>query len=275
MDYEFFVGFTPRIIDVVQRDRQFWEPIDYVLLRERTGLHTLTYVVEGEGMLELAGQLSLLEAGRLFQIWPNQYMRITTTAERPVRFISIQFRYGLVRWEGDRMESRETVHPLPLPEQLVLQESSGIAELFARAFRHWTEKSGDYEWLVKLELLQAIQLINRSVQFSMEKIPHHDTIQKSIDYMKTHFQSPISREMIASHVSLSPGYFSVSFKKNTGLSPIQYLTKLRLDHAKYLLRSSRIPIKRVAEESGFEDSFYFSRLFFRETGMTPRDYRNS
>ncbi|WP_413242570.1 AraC family transcriptional regulator [Paenibacillus sp. 1P07SE] len=47
-----------------------------------------------------------------------------------------------------------------------------------------------------------------------------------------------------------------------------------MDHAKRLLRATRLPVREVAEQAGFNDAFYFSRLFGQATGMSPRDYRN-
>ena len=55
MNYEFLTCFTPRILDVVERNRRFWDEFHYELLRERTKLHTFSYVVEGDGWLELDG----------------------------------------------------------------------------------------------------------------------------------------------------------------------------------------------------------------------------
>ncbi|WP_436239511.1 helix-turn-helix transcriptional regulator [Paenibacillus sp. LjRoot153] len=77
------------------------------------------------------------------------------------------------------------------------------------------------------------------------------------------------------YVSLSPGYLTITFKKHTGLNLIEYVTKIRLDRAKFLLKSTKLPLKQIAEDCGFTDSFYFSRIFSRDTGMNPRDYRNA
>ncbi|MDF2958278.1 MAG: transcriptional regulator [Paenibacillus sp.] len=275
MDYEFLTGFTPRIMDIVEREKQYWHHFNYVLLRERTRLHTLSYVYAGKGMLELGGDKSPLVPGTIFQIRPNEHMLITTQADNPVCFYSFHFLYRLIRWEGGEMTVKDCTDKLPFPSLESFQEEPALEEAFRAAFRMWSDKNSGYEWLVKLQFLSAVQLINELTLLRQEEPSTLAAVQKAIHYMKAGYREMLSRDTVARHVSLSPGYFSVTFKKHTGISPIQYLTKIRIDSAKHLLKSSKLPIKQIAEESGFADSFYFSRQFVKETGMTPRDYRNS
>jgi YesN/AraC family two-component response regulator len=68
--------------------------------------------------------------------------------------------------------------------------------------------------------------------------------------------------------------FSILFKKYTGSSPIEYVTKLRMDRAKHLLMNSTMPISCIAEEVGYADPLYFIRMFTRKTGVPPKKFRN-
>ena len=68
------------------------------------------------------------------------------------------------------------------------------------------------------------------------------------------------------------------FRQDTGLTPTAYLTKFRLEHAKNLLRSPVSPaysIREIAQRSGFDDPDYFCRLFHKETGLSPREFRKT
>lgn len=72
-----------------------------------------------------------------------------------------------------------------------------------------------------------------------------------------------------------PDYFRRCFKKVTGMTPINYLTMLRINQAKVLLeQSSFISISAVAANCGFNDSFYFSTCFKKLSGISPKEYRN-
>jgi AraC-like DNA-binding protein len=63
------------------------------------------------------------------------------------------------------------------------------------------------------------------------------------------------------------------FKKTFGLSLIDYLIKVRISHARELLGNVNLPISHIAESCGYEDGAYFSKLFKKQTGFSPTEYR--
>jgi AraC-like DNA-binding protein len=79
------------------------------------------------------------------------------------------------------------------------------------------------------------------------------------------------------HIPLCPDHFKKLFKKETGLTPSQYLMEKRINHAKQLLEngySRFITIKQVAAQVGFDDAYYFSRVFKKYAGNSPLDWYN-
>lgn len=278
MDYEFLSGFTPRILDVVKRDKPFWESFPYVLERAETKLHILAYVVSGTGTMEWGRQpiQARISPGSIFQVVPGNYMKITTSPQDTLIFYSIHFQYGLIRWNGKQAHWQENKTKLPFAEIIRRPENPLLQDQFAEAYTLWNEKKNGYEWFVKTRFLHILQLLSSPEYTSNEGDPPSiAAVENAIEYMKACYGNVITRDTLAGHVSLSPGYFSMAFKKYTGLSPIQYLNKIRLDRAKQLLKGTRLSIGQIAGEVGFADSFYFTRLFTRETGISPRDYRNA
>jgi len=77
---------------------------------------------------------------------------------------------------------------------------------------------------------------------------------------------------LAKRVNLSEPRFSALYRRLFNTSPNDELIRARIDHAKYLLAHSSLPIKRVAEQCGFDSLAYFSRAFRRQVGCAPRDY---
>ncbi len=84
---------------------------------------------------------------------------------------------------------------------------------------------------------------------------------------------PLTLSYFAEMLNVNSSYLSGLFKKKTGISLTEYITTRRVLRAADLLLTSQLPIKTIAEQVGIADVHYFSRVFKKETGQTPRQYR--
>ncbi len=100
-------------------------------------------------------------------------------------------------------------------------------------------------------------------------------IKQMLRFLQDHYTEEVSVERLAASVSVSPSVCLRCFRQTLGTTPIQYLRRLRLEQAARLLLTTDKPIHRISLECGFSDVSYFTRLFRRETGLTPRAYRNT
>ena len=98
-------------------------------------------------------------------------------------------------------------------------------------------------------------------------------VSRAKAYMQENYGRDISLDDVSREVNVSPYYFSKLFKEEAGENFIEYLTRLRMDRAKELLRDEGISIKEISMQIGYGDPNYFSRIFKKQTGMTPREYR--
>lgn len=94
-----------------------------------------------------------------------------------------------------------------------------------------------------------------------------------IQHMHTEFAKPIDRDTLAQLAHLSPARFHAAFKAFTGASPVEYLRRIRLRHAQYLLITTSESVKEIAHLSGYEDQVVFSKFFRRQAGQSPSEYR--
>lgn len=101
----------------------------------------------------------------------------------------------------------------------------------------------------------------------------HHVIKKALDYIKLNYSRDISLDEISQELNLSSYYFSKLFKEETGEGFIEYLTSIRIEEAKELLKDSSISMKEVSSAIGYADPNYFSRIFKKITGITPSEYK--
>lgn len=100
-----------------------------------------------------------------------------------------------------------------------------------------------------------------------------DVMKKSIAFINANYKEKIDLQDISRHIHLNAQYFSRIFKKEMGISCIDYLNQIRISNSCKLLCNTTYPIYRIAIESGFTDASYFSRVFTKQLKETPMEYR--
>ena len=120
-------------------------------------------------------------------------------------------------------------------------------------------------------LLRALHLRLLAPRSSARPLPLD--IERLERYVQDNLARRISVAELASQACLSPSHFHALFKDSLGLTPHQYLLKARLDHASRLLRSSSLPLVRIAEECGFSSQSALTTAMRRYLGLTPKGLR--
>lgn len=100
-----------------------------------------------------------------------------------------------------------------------------------------------------------------------------DVIARVQRYIRDHLADDLNRNDIANEVFLSPDHLSHVFRERTGSSLSEYIIEQRMEKAKTLISTTRTPIQKIATETGYNNIPYFTKLFKRYTGMTPKEYR--
>lgn len=104
---------------------------------------------------------------------------------------------------------------------------------------------------------------------------HIAFVEKAKRLIKENYQDPaFGQEQVTNEIAVSPAYFSTTFKKETGISFVQYLTNVRIEKAKELLKGTDLKTYEIAERIGIPEPTYFSFLFKKNTGETPSRYRS-
>ena len=98
-------------------------------------------------------------------------------------------------------------------------------------------------------------------------------IEQSIAYMLRHLDEPLQVATLAARVSISPSHFFALFKRRIGCAPIDCFIRLRMQHACRLLDETMLSVKEVSATLGYDDPFYFSRIFKSVNHIAPSEYR--
>ena len=119
-------------------------------------------------------------------------------------------------------------------------------------------------------------MIERLYEESLKQISdtnEHDIYRKALQYIKEHYTEGITVADVSKHINYSESYFGYAFKKKYKMSVSQYVRELQLAKSKDLLENTSFSVSSVASYVGFDDFNYFSALFKKHFGLSPKEYR--
>ncbi len=150
------------------------------------------------------------------------------------------------------------------PPADVVPEAARIAELLAQV--HAVDQMRDL----------ARRMVHPALDYrdGVARQQHRALISRARAYIEAHFATPdLSLSTVAASVNVSPSHFSAVFSRETGETFKACLTRVRMEHARVLLRTTTLPILDVAQQCGYLDPHYFSAVFKRAGAVSPREYR--
>lgn len=246
--------------------------------RKTVPLPMLCFVRQGEGTVLLDGAAYRFDPGSLFFFAPG--MTIETEASTP------QLDYYIVLLQTAVVSAKARQEPviaeegslrLPsflVPGRLLVEDSRQTLRRFERLH----EESRSPEQTAASRSLQHIrlqELLNYIVQETARLVPSKEAVpnlERTIRYMEEQFHMKITLNRLAVIAGFTPSSYSRAFAKTIGMPPIDYLNRIRVDQAKRLLAEANCRIKDVSASVGFENEFYFSRLFKQNVGLSPSLY---
>lgn len=131
------------------------------------------------------------------------------------------------------------------------------------------------------DMESAKKLMNEMIHSYCRLVRKHSTkqysspIQKALAYIDADLSGDLSLHTLASIQGISNSYLSALFKKETGQTITDYVNQKRVNRASHLLGTTRLQIQTIAQHCGISDVNYFSKIFKKYTGMTPKEYRKS
>ncbi|MDY3052528.1 MAG: AraC family transcriptional regulator [Ndongobacter sp.] len=148
-----------------------------------------------------------------------------------------------------------------------------FVEQFAEIIAIWNEALPVRPLKAKACFYSLLCLLYRDIQKNRSVPLLAEPFEQAKSYLQNHYAQPLSIQQIAASLGITRAALCLQFKKRLGISPHQYLTKLRLDAARQALCETDFPIDEIAASHGLRDRAYFSRVFKHHFGLSPGAFR--
>jgi AraC-like DNA-binding protein len=251
--------------------------------------YLLLYVQEGHCIVKTEDRTFELKRGDFALIQPDTLHSLEGRTKTITPFIHMDIFYHPDREQSFPTRPGQThldsysdllqpklndIAGLYIPVHFMPKQAARFRDTMAKTIEVWNRRD-------TVSLLEAQALTTELIHHLIKDHMDHDTLRAPgslswiPSYLSFYLSEPITVDDMAKEAGLSASHFSSLFLKQFGMSPYQYLCRLRLDHARELLIKTDLSQQQIAEYCGFADVHHFSKAFKKETGQTPGAYRKS
>jgi AraC family L-rhamnose operon transcriptional activator RhaR len=234
----------------------------------------------GAGRFTVDGQQCHLTPGIMFFARPGVIHQIQNTASPAMELFWVAFDVQSV--EKPAGPDAELWREFLRSSTVVTRDSGSVAAIWSalQSVAQSAEIAGKTAQLRALREALLLSIIQHGAGAAAPATPlpeseKHGAARLATRYLHDNLGRKIAIEEIAAHVHMSPRHLHRLFRDFTGVSVSTYLETARLDRARHLLLHSSRPIKEIAALLGFESVHYFTRVFSRENGMGPGEFRRA
>lgn len=264
---------------------------NYKLQQENNHCHSLIYCLSGTGKLEYKGKERRIKRGDLVIIDPNTPFTFTLNKTN-----SSTSKLSHIEKQPSSRESKATNNIVywinftgalsqDFADRLLMKMDHGVAHVGVL-----NNIVSDFEHLLALgargytatNVIHAVHILQQALSFlalqlrlTMFNNSSNFDLEAVEGLMKNSLHQELSLDTLAHYSQLSKFHFAKKFKELTDSSPIQHFINMKIQHACSQLDNSDIAIKDIASGLGYSDPYYFSRLFKKLVGMSPKQYRDS
>ena len=229
----------------------------------------LLYVASGKAHFYIKGQEVIVTAGNMVLYQPKQEMHYEYFGKDKPEVYWVHFTGGQVRSILKR-------HDVPMDNNVFYAGNSPTyGYLFKEMILELQTCRVGYETLLSMYLEQIFVLVQRSRLDKSPVVSSHLQEEMGIArrYFQEHYNEDINIEEYALSRNMSVSYFLKKFKEVTKKSPMQYILGIRISNAVSLLESTDYNVTEISTIIGYDNPLYFSRIFKKQKGVSPSDYR--
>ena len=230
----------------------------------------LFFIVGGKGQFLIQDQVFPVDVNNLVIINPNVLHTEDSLNSQPLEYIVL----GI---DGIELATNKNSNG----QFCILDhyESVEISSCMRNILREMELKNTGYEDVCQAYMEILIIRLMRSTSLAVQSDPQVISgnrqcaaVRRHIDL---HFKEPLTLEQLAEEAHMNKYYLSHAFKREYGISPINYMISRRVEESKYLLAETDLPMSQIAQLLGFSSLSYFSQVFRRSQNISPMEYRKS
>ena len=223
--------------------------------------YDITYIIKGNARYTIDRKIYELGPGDLICLAEGVEIEAVTYPKNPMHCFSVNFNSLYAAATRDPPFSFPMIKNIGIRKELV--------ELFREMALSWSNKQDGYIIKTRALLMLILHRLNEILVYRNDNISGDYRINKITRFIATHYSDKITVKDLAELVNLNKAYLGRMFKKQTGISIDQYITKIRIQNAENMLQSGDYKVHEVAEQCGFSDVFHFYKLFRATRGFSP------
>lgn len=238
--------------------------------KEPIGENVLIYCMEGKGTYRVEGKEYHVSGNQYFILPAGKAHSYESDKDSPWTIYWIHFTGNHAEIYAQGAQTPQDVKPSI--HSRINHRNTIFEEIFQTLEQGYSQESLRYVssllhyYLASMRYLKQYRETGRRDTESLMS-------DEAIHFMQENIEKKITLEDIAKYLGYSASHFSMMFKKQTGMSPLNYINKLKIKEACYLLKNTDMKINQICHKVGIEDCYYFSRLFSKTMGMSPKEYR--
>ena len=230
--------------------------------------YQLLYIYEGKAHFYFDGVERIVNKGEMVLFRPYDHQSY-------FYFPKDKCQSYWVHFTGSEVDKILDYYQLPNKENIFYSSTSPEYKwLFEQMIRELQLCRANYQELLTMALRHIFLLINRYLKESKKSgISAYNEVEHAIRYFNEHYKEDINIEDYAKSLHMSACWFNRRFKQVTKVTPLQYIISIRIANAKTLLETKDYNVAETAREVGFSNPLYFTRLFTKNTGVSPSEYK--